>query len=105
MNGAKKEPLWWENRPKAGPAIIEKLFELASIPFGMMDVEDAEDWKEWLERVRPLVVLRPGGGPIKSAQRARALAVLRATGGAPTARHCGVCGITGHNGRTRPNRT
>jgi hypothetical protein len=47
---------WYDDRPAPSrPEALEKVFELARIPFGMMVPENATDWIEWLNKVRIFV--------------------------------------------------
>lgn len=96
---------WYDEMPPANsPAAIDKVFELAHIPLGMMEVVDSDVWKAWLAEARKHV--RFGNATTDQASKRRALLKkLRATGGPVRQRPCGVCGLVGHNRRSCPEAT
>lgn len=99
---------WHDEMPSPNSeAMIDKLFELARIPLGMLEEEFSDEWEEWLTEARKHV--RLGERQISKEKqdqkkRNRLLAQLRKVGGSATLRPCSFCGLTGHNKRTCPKK-
>lgn len=76
--------MWYDDRPPPSDrkAALRKVFELARIPLGMMDLEEAAEWARWLDAVEH-------GTPF----------VPDATKGP---RRCSACGTYGHKRTTCP---
>lgn len=100
-----KQEQWFHDQPKpTSPAALDKVIEMASVATGMLEAEEADDWREWLRLVH--VQLRGGLDATDKAKVIKMGAVLRKISNLTDefrgARGCGVCGKTGHNRQTCP---
>lgn len=77
--------------PPSSSEAIDKVFELAREYLGCLGPDERADWEEWLDAVRPRVVLSRAG----AASAEIPVVVSRA---------CAVCGGYGHNRKTCPKR-
>jgi hypothetical protein len=110
MSTPKQNQQWYEHRPepKNLAACIEKIFELAAVPFGMMPLEESEEWSQWLAQVKEKFHGAIPPGTEKEKFRAATVAlrkIARLTHDYRTTIGCSICGRQNHNKKTCPEKT
>lgn len=94
---------WFHDRPApTSRAALDKVFEMASIATGMMELEESNEWREWLVQARRgLDVEDPAKlrAAVTTLQR-----VARLVDDYRGRRACTTCGKQGHDKRNCPQK-